>query len=69
MYRRPISKIFGPLRDAGFTVDMVDEPQPETSAGPSNPEVMQILQTQPVFLFIRAICTPTTRPREPGRAQ
>jgi SAM-dependent methyltransferase len=67
MYRRPISKIFGQLRGAGFTVDMVDEPQPETAIGTSDPEVLQILQTQPVFLFIRAIRTPTTRPAELGR--
>jgi hypothetical protein len=49
-------------------VDMVDEPKPETAIGTTDPEVMQILQTQPVFLFIRAIRTPTTRPGELGRA-
>ena len=55
MYRRPISAIFSQLRSAGFTVDVVDEPQPETAGESSNPEVMHILQTQPVFLFIRAL--------------
>jgi SAM-dependent methyltransferase len=55
MYRRPISAIFSQLRSAGFTVDVVDEPQPETARETSDPEVMQILQTQPVFLFIRAL--------------
>ena len=54
MYRRPVSAIFRQLRDAGFTVDVVDEPQPETARGPSDPALMHILQTQPVFLFIRA---------------
>jgi hypothetical protein len=31
MYRRPVSAIFRQLRGAGFTVDVVDEPQPETA--------------------------------------
>ena len=55
MYRRPIWAIFSQLRGAGFTVDVVDEPQPETATEPSDPELTQILQTQPVFLFIRAL--------------
>ena len=36
-------------------MDTVDEPQPEAAGDTGNPEVMQILQTQPVFLFIRAL--------------
>jgi SAM-dependent methyltransferase len=55
MYRRPLSAIFGQLRGAGFIVDVVDELQPETAEEPSNPELIHILQTQPVFLFFRAI--------------
>jgi SAM-dependent methyltransferase len=55
MYRRPVSAIFSQLRGAGFTVDVVDEPQPETAGEPTNPEIMHILQTRPVFLFIRAL--------------
>ncbi len=56
MYRRPVSAIFHQLRGAGFTVDVVDRPQPETAGEPSDPELMHILQTQPIFLFIRALC-------------
>jgi len=52
-YDRPA--IFRQLRGAGFTVDVVDEPQPETAGEPSDPELMHILQTQPIFLFIRAL--------------
>jgi len=55
MYRRPVSAIFGQLRGAGFTVDVVDEPQPEAASEPSDPELMHILQTQPIFLFSRAL--------------
>jgi SAM-dependent methyltransferase len=54
MYRRPVSAIFSQLRSTGFIVDVVDEPQPETAGPPSDPE-LHILQTQPIFLFIRAL--------------
>ena len=64
MYRRPISAIFSQLRDAGFTVDIVDEPQPEAADQTSNPEVIKILQTQPVFLFIKAMRAPAIPPGE-----
>jgi SAM-dependent methyltransferase len=54
MYRRPLSAIFGPLRDAGFLIDLVDEPQPETGEENGNARILSILRTQPVFLFVRA---------------
>jgi len=65
MYRRPISAIFSQLRSGGFTVDVVAEPQPEPAGQTSDPRVMQILRTQPVFLFIRAIRAPAEPPSEP----
>jgi SAM-dependent methyltransferase len=52
MYRRPLSAIFGQLRAAGFTVDVVDEPRPDA---PVDPALHRILDTKPVFLFIRAL--------------
>jgi SAM-dependent methyltransferase len=54
MYRRPLSAIFGQLHAAGFTVDTVDEPRPRASADIA-PELFEILDTQPVFLFVRAL--------------
>lgn len=54
MYRRPLSAIFGQLRDAGFTVDVVDEPRPRADAD-IDPELFEILDTKPVFLFVRAL--------------
>lgn len=39
MYHRPVSAIFSQLRGGGFTVDVVDEPQPETAVEPSDPEL------------------------------
>jgi SAM-dependent methyltransferase len=55
MYRRPFSAIIGQLRQAGFGIDVVDEPQPDPSGGACGPELMRLLQTMPVFLFVRAI--------------
>jgi SAM-dependent methyltransferase len=52
MYRRPLSAIFGQLRAAGFTVDVVDEPRPDANVDPA---LHQILDTKPVFLFVRAL--------------
>ncbi|MGH3758095.1 class I SAM-dependent methyltransferase [Actinophytocola sp.] len=54
MYRRPLSAIFGQLRAAGFTVDVVDEPRPQPDAD-VDPELFEILDTKPVFLFVRAL--------------
>lgn len=53
LYRRPLTAIFTSLRNAGFTVDVVDEPKPQ--AGPDiDPMIFEVLNTKPVFLFIRA---------------
>jgi SAM-dependent methyltransferase len=54
MYRRPLSAVFGSLRNASFTVDVVDEPLPESGAA-GDERVLNILATKPVFLFVRAI--------------
>jgi SAM-dependent methyltransferase len=54
MYRRPLSAIFGQLRQAGFAVDTVDEPKPQEGAGVT-PEMFEVLSTKPVFLFVRAL--------------
>jgi SAM-dependent methyltransferase len=54
MYRRPLSEVFGPVRRAGFTIDVVDEPLPE-SVSDGDPVILNVLETQPVFLFVRAI--------------
>jgi SAM-dependent methyltransferase len=53
IYRRPLSEIFGPLRGAGFTIEAVEEPQPVEDA-PLSDDLMQLLKTTPVFLFVRA---------------
>jgi SAM-dependent methyltransferase len=53
MYRRPLSAIFEPLRDAGFSIDVVDEPQPVAEA-PLPGDLLHELRTAPVFIFVRA---------------
>lgn len=54
MYRRPLSDVFDSLRSAGFTIDIIDEPLPEP-VNDGDQRVMNVLATQPVFLFVRAI--------------
>ncbi|OLM29223.1 methyltransferase [Pseudonocardia sp. Ae717_Ps2] len=53
LYRRPVSAIFGPLLDAGYIVDAVEEPQPVADA-PLPEGLRTTLRTAPVFLFVRA---------------
>lgn len=53
-YRRPLSAIFGALRTAGFAIDVVDEPRIAT-APDIKPELLAALNTQPFFLYVRAV--------------
>ncbi|PQM45258.1 Malonyl-[acyl-carrier protein] O-methyltransferase [Mycobacterium talmoniae] len=59
-YRRPLSAVFGALRRAGFSIDVVEEPQigstPEMESNAEmDPELLRTLNTQPFFLFVRAV--------------
>ena len=54
MYRRPLSAIFGALRQAGFWIDVVDEPRPQAGVRDADPRITKILATMPVFLYVRA---------------
>jgi hypothetical protein len=53
MYRRPLSAISAQFRQVGFTIDLVDEPQPQAPTN-ADPKTLEVLHTQPVFLFVRA---------------
>jgi ubiquinone/menaquinone biosynthesis C-methylase UbiE len=53
-YRRSLSSIFGELRQAGFAVDVVDEPRVQVHPG-GDSDLLHALNTQPFFLFVRAI--------------
>ncbi|MEE6140562.1 class I SAM-dependent methyltransferase [Mycobacterium sp. 050128] len=55
MYRRPLSSVFGELRKAGFVIDAVAEPRVTDPVGDADRQVVAVLRTQPVFLFIRAV--------------
>ncbi len=55
MFRRPVSAIFGQLRDAGFAVDVVDEPLPHDLPANTDARMRVALTTTPVFLFVRAL--------------
>lgn len=53
-YRRSLSSIFGEFRRAGFAIDAVEEPQ--IPASPDiDPGLLHTLNTQPFFLFVRAV--------------
>ncbi|MDT7727329.1 MAG: hypothetical protein QOI21_3905 [Actinomycetota bacterium] len=54
-YRRPLSKTFGALRQAGFTVDEIAEPMPLPEAEHLAPVAYESLITKPRFLYFRAI--------------
>jgi SAM-dependent methyltransferase len=54
-YRRPLSRTFGALRDAGFTVDELVEPQPLEECATVDPRFHHLLRTAPRFLYFRAI--------------
>lgn len=53
-YRRPVSWIFGALREAGFVIDAVQEPLLEFGSD-VDPEMRRALTTQPFFLYVRAV--------------
>ena len=61
MFRRPVSAIFGQLRDAGFAVDVVDEPLPQDLPATTDARMRVALTTTPVFLFVRAVREATPR--------
>lgn len=54
MYRRSFSSIFAALRDSGFRVDVVDEPQPVDLPEAMDSGVRAALVSAPVFLFVSA---------------
>jgi SAM-dependent methyltransferase len=53
-YRRPLSSIFGELRQAGLAIDVVEEPRVQANAD-INADMLRALNTQPFFLFVRAV--------------
>jgi SAM-dependent methyltransferase len=57
-YRRPLSAIFGALRQAGFAIDTVDEPCGIAARNDVDPGLLERLNTQPFFLFVRALREP-----------
>lgn len=54
-YRRPLHKTFGALRQAGFTIDVIDEPMPLPEAKHLAPAAYENISTKPRFLYFRAI--------------
>ncbi|ASO22320.1 GrpB-like predicted nucleotidyltransferase (UPF0157 family) [Actinoalloteichus hoggarensis] len=54
-YRRPLSAIFGALREAGFVVDRLDEPAPLPECESADPGAWRLLTGGPRFLYLRSV--------------
>ncbi|WP_326833894.1 GrpB family protein [Amycolatopsis rhabdoformis] len=54
-YRRPLSETFDAVREAGFTVDRLEEPMPVAEADTADPRVAHLLRTKPRFLYFRCV--------------
>jgi SAM-dependent methyltransferase len=65
MWRRPVSAIFTPLLDQGFSIDAVYEPAPAFDGETvSDTHTRTALNSSPVFLYVRALRpTSDVRPR------
>lgn len=61
-YRRPLSKIIGPIIDAGFTIERLVEPLPRPEMRASHPDVWEKLTNEPWFLGISAVPSETGPP-------
>ena len=53
-YRRPLSEVFGQLRDAGFVVDQLTEPRPLPELRDVDPRAFDDMNTKPLFLYLKA---------------
>ncbi|RSM37296.1 methyltransferase domain-containing protein [Amycolatopsis balhimycina DSM 5908] len=54
-YRRPLSRTFQAVRDAGFDVDRLVEPMPVPETDEADPNWAANLRTKPRFLYFRAV--------------
>jgi len=53
-WHRPLSAMVRDLRDAGFTIDAIDEPQPDPAVRELDPAAWHSLTTEPRFIFFAA---------------
>ena len=59
-YRRPLRAIFGALREAGFVVDVLEEPMPVEECRTHDPKAYERLTTSPRFLYLVASRPPAS---------
>lgn len=52
-WRRPLTEMFAAIAEAGFSVDLLTEPQPVEECRDRFPEAWERLSTQPHFVFFR----------------
>jgi len=53
-WHRPLSAMTRALREAGFTLDALDEPQPDPAVRELDPDAWRSLTTEPRFIFLTA---------------
>lgn len=53
-YRRPLSAIFGAVREAGFVVDELAEPRPSQAVRERDPAAYAEMNGNPTFLYLAA---------------
>ncbi len=58
-YRRPLNAVINPLIKAGFTLDVILEPQPTPEFQATEPVEYELLMRNPGFFCIRAIKSPS----------
>ena len=56
-WRRPLAEISREIRDAGFVIDLIEEPMPAESLAHIDPSASEYLRTHPHFLFVRALAS------------
>jgi hypothetical protein len=53
-WHRPLHAMTDALTHAGFRIDVLSEPQPQTAAAELSPDAFGYLSTHPHFLFLSA---------------
>jgi SAM-dependent methyltransferase len=53
-WHRPLSTMVRELREAGFEIDAIDEPQPDPDVRDLDPDAWRSLTTEPRFIFFAA---------------
>lgn len=62
-WHRPLRAMVTAMQEAGFTIDVVDEPEPEPALRELDPVAWRSLTTEPRFIFFAATPNNDAAPR------